>query len=278
MIFDGKVVNFGIKDGIGKLKDKANKALQQYKSKDPVETNPNDYNSRKLLKRVPDLTLKRLKAEYYGNKYMVELINVAFNHADVKEEDKAKLLAYTLGTKKNFKDTKITDIPKEGIRTKEKGKKEDDTNKKGKSDLAGSKGIVVAFKNKDVKSARKYLQAIIDTCNDICDYMDWDTPSKWEQFVKPWMLGKDKGNTNAEMNKIEKKAKSKKVSDKQDNSFNELKSIIKALDNGKMDKNDMIKAVNKKFTDTYTDEQIAEIFEETVYYYDYIVVDMLITR
>lgn len=92
MIFDGKLGKFGISDKLNKLHQKAKNALQKGKGiSDPVKANPENYDERHFPKNISKMTLKELKHNLYGNKAVVDCINVSYNHPDVRKQDKADL-------------------------------------------------------------------------------------------------------------------------------------------------------------------------------------------
>ena len=114
MLFDG---DFG-KLSIGSL-DKIHKALQdkiqnaKNRNDDPTKEDPKNYTERKLPKSLDNKTLKQLKKEFFGNKALVDLINVSYNHPDVKIQDKADLQKYTNQIQRAIKIKNV-----EGIRSK----------------------------------------------------------------------------------------------------------------------------------------------------------------
>ena len=92
MIFDGKFGKFGISDKLNGLHQKAKNAIQKGKGiSDPVKANPENYDERHFPKNVSKMTLKELKRNLYGNKAVVDCINVSYNHPEVRKQDKADL-------------------------------------------------------------------------------------------------------------------------------------------------------------------------------------------
>lgn len=106
MLFDGDFGKLGI--GLDKIHDAVNKAIQignKGGKGDPTKQNKEDYTERKLPKSLDGKTLKQLKREFYSNKALVDLINVSYNHPEVKIQDKADLKKYTTSIKRAI-DTK----------------------------------------------------------------------------------------------------------------------------------------------------------------------------
>lgn len=95
MLFDGDFGKLGI-NLLDKVHDALHKVTQvANKKNDPTKENPNNYTKRMLPKSFDGMTLKQLKREFYSNKALVDLINVSYNHPDVKIADKADLKKYT---------------------------------------------------------------------------------------------------------------------------------------------------------------------------------------
>lgn len=106
MLFDGDFGKLGI--GLDKIHDALHKATQignKGGKGDPTKQNKEDYTERKLPKSLDGKTLKQLKREFYSNKALVDLINVSYNHPEVKIQDKADLKKYTTSIKRAI-DTK----------------------------------------------------------------------------------------------------------------------------------------------------------------------------
>ena len=106
MLYDGKLINFGVKSGLQKIKayrDKQRAAKE--KAKETKEKKQKDfYDERGLPKSLKDLTLKEMYNEYYGNPHFVELVNTAYNHPDTAADDSALIEDYTDNITQGFKD------------------------------------------------------------------------------------------------------------------------------------------------------------------------------
>ena len=106
MLYDGKLINFGVKSGLQKIKayrDKQRAAKD--KAKEAKEKKQKDfYDERGLPKSLKDLTLKEMYNEYYGNPHFVELVNTAYNHPDTAADDSALIEDYTDSITQGFKD------------------------------------------------------------------------------------------------------------------------------------------------------------------------------
>ena len=115
MLFDGDFGSVSLKNAINGLHSKAKNFLNPNKgkggnNKDITKQNPDNYTQRKLPKSVDKLTLKQLQREFYSNKALVDLINVSFNHPDVKIQDKAALRKEVTGIQRAFKLRNVTTI------------------------------------------------------------------------------------------------------------------------------------------------------------------------
>lgn len=113
MIFDGKLGSLGIADLFKGIHDKAKNGLKKLQQGN--KKNPEDYTSKGLPKSLENKTLKELYNEFYGNKDLVDLINVSYNHPEVKMEDKANLQKLTTNIGKAF-NTKSTDKVKSNFK------------------------------------------------------------------------------------------------------------------------------------------------------------------
>lgn len=113
MIFDGKLGSLGIADLFKGIHDKAKNGLKKLQQGN--KKNPEDYTSKGLPKSLENKTLKELYNEFYGNKDLVDLINVSYNHPEVKIEDKANLQKLTTDIGKAF-NTKSTDKVKSNFK------------------------------------------------------------------------------------------------------------------------------------------------------------------
>ena len=92
MIFDGDFGTFGFKKDLQKLKDLIGKKLDDA-AKPAIERDKKD-----LPKDISNAKFKDIKKEFYGNKALIDLVNVSYNHPKVTTGDKAVL-------KKSAKDT-----------------------------------------------------------------------------------------------------------------------------------------------------------------------------
>ena len=112
MLFDGDFgkLNIGILD---KVHNALSKVTQGPKKGDPTKSKPENYTQRKLPKSLDNKTLKELKKEFYNNRALVDLINVSYNHPEVKIQDKADLEKYVNQIKRAINTKNI-----EGIRSK----------------------------------------------------------------------------------------------------------------------------------------------------------------
>ena len=93
-LFDGYIANFGIKEGLDKLRNKRQEKAAKQKQEQENETNKK-YNKRGILQNVDGLKWNKLKREFYGNKKFVDLVNLCFNHNEVDKKDKADVRKYT---------------------------------------------------------------------------------------------------------------------------------------------------------------------------------------
>lgn len=99
MIYDGDFGKIGLGDSISKLHDRVQKATQAKNSEAKRD-------KKGLPTEIKDLNFKKLKKEYNGNRSLVDLINLAYNHVDVDKKDKAILLQETKFLNKVFKQDK----------------------------------------------------------------------------------------------------------------------------------------------------------------------------
>lgn len=105
MIFDGKLGKFGIGGTIEKVHNALKKKLGDARAaNDPTKKNNKDnLTQRGFPKDISKMNLRQLKDALYGNRDFCECINIAFNHQDVTEKDKAALRKYTQGFDKAIK-------------------------------------------------------------------------------------------------------------------------------------------------------------------------------
>lgn len=97
-LFDN--VNFGFDKQLDKLRQNAKEKAQNMQHKD-------NHTERGLCKDVSNYTLEELKREFYGNKAFVDLVNVAYNHPEVRIEDKKQLRSLTMAIDKGLQVKKI---------------------------------------------------------------------------------------------------------------------------------------------------------------------------
>lgn len=100
-LFDN--VNFGFDKQLDKLRQNAKEKAQNMQHKD-------NHTERGLCKDVSNYTLKELKREFYGNKAFVDLVNVAYNHPEVRIEDKKQLRSLTMAIDKGLQVKKIETV------------------------------------------------------------------------------------------------------------------------------------------------------------------------
>lgn len=100
-LFDN--VKFGFDKQLDKLRQNAKEKAQNMQHKD-------NHTERGLCKDVSNYTLKELKREFYGNKPFVDLVNVAYNHPEVRIEDKKQLRSLTMAIDKGLQIKKIETV------------------------------------------------------------------------------------------------------------------------------------------------------------------------
>ena len=104
MIYDGDIIDFGIKNGLQKLKQQREKQkAARDKKKAEKEKKKEFYDNRHLPKDLSKLTLDELKAEFYGNNVFVALVNAAYNHPDTGEDDSVAIETYVNNIEQGFK-------------------------------------------------------------------------------------------------------------------------------------------------------------------------------
>lgn len=106
MIYDGKLINFGIKSGLQKLKahrDKQREARDKIKEQNKKKKEE-FYDGRGLPRSLKDLTLDEMYKEYYGNYYFVDMVNTAYNHPNTAADDSIAIEEYTKAISQGFKD------------------------------------------------------------------------------------------------------------------------------------------------------------------------------
>ena len=114
-IFDGKLGSFGIGNAINKVHNATRSVIEKGKTvgkKDITKEKPENYTARKFPKSLEGLTLKKLRREFYSNKALIDCINVAYNHPEVKAEDKAILEKNATQFGRNIKTKKLEQAKK----------------------------------------------------------------------------------------------------------------------------------------------------------------------
>lgn len=96
-------VKFGFDKHLDKLRQNAKEKAQNMQHKD-------NHTERRLCKDVSNYTLKELKREFYGNKAFVDLVNVAYNHPEVRIEDKKQLRSLTMAIDKGLQVKKLETV------------------------------------------------------------------------------------------------------------------------------------------------------------------------
>ena len=209
MLFDGKFGNFGLKDGINKVRQQYQKTIQTVKGGDKkgdvTKQNPDNYTKRKFPKDISNLTLKQLRREFYGNKALVDFVNVAYNHPDVKTGDKANLSKYCTTMSR-------------------------------------------AFKTKKIETVRSTFSNVLKTANTVCDYMDWPSPIYWQNLITKYVKanGNDDKERQKIKNKNKPKKKAQKdtheISDKDYQMLQQLKQL---QDNQKQESYNMVEELEQ---------------------------------
>ena len=104
-IYDGKLGNFGIKDGLAQLKDIRMKRRQaKEKVKAEKEAAKNNLDDRGLLKSPKDFTMSELKSYYKGNQNFIDFVNTAFYYPETSANDKSNIKKLCDKIEKGFKD------------------------------------------------------------------------------------------------------------------------------------------------------------------------------
>ena len=114
-IFDGKLGSFGIGNAINKVHNATRSVIEKGKTvgkKDITKEKPENYTARKFPKSLEGLTLKKLRREFYSNRALIDCINVAYNHPEVKAEDKAILEKNATQFGRNIKTKKLEQAKK----------------------------------------------------------------------------------------------------------------------------------------------------------------------
>lgn len=98
-LFNGYITNFGIKDGLSRVKQEREKK----RAERDKELQDSKHDKLGLPNAVDDnMSMRKLKKEFYGNKDFVNLVNLCYNHTEVSKSDKADLKGYVKSCIKNI--------------------------------------------------------------------------------------------------------------------------------------------------------------------------------
>ena len=162
-LFDGYVVDLGLKDGLDKVKAKRQESINKRKAKNASNKEKYKYDDKGLPQNFKEWKWEELKKEFFGNKDFVDLVNLCYNHTEVANKDKGELQRLAEATTRIFK----TD------------------------------------KRSQIDTVRNNMTKMLDTVNKICDYMSWDKPGKINALKTAWSKWKgNKGNTQKDKEKI----------------------------------------------------------------------------
>jgi len=103
MLYDGKLIDFGIKDGLKAVQAECQKQRQERDqnkaNKEKEKHDKSFYNKRGIPKDVSKCSLKELQNEFYGNTYFIDWVNMCFHHPniDAHEQIEVKNLVRKVG-------------------------------------------------------------------------------------------------------------------------------------------------------------------------------------
>ena len=172
MIYDGKILNFGVKKGLDNIRayrDKRKQLREKKREEEQAKKNPKEfYDKRGLPKSLKNCTLEDMKVQFYGNIHFVNLTNTAYNHPDTGADDSAFI--------------------EETVKSIEDG-----------------------FYNKNRETVYKNFTQLLKKLNEIADYQEWETAYDFENAIIDVRDDKTKKRKQNDLERY-KNSKSKKSS------------------------------------------------------------------